>query len=413
MIDSQLKKSIDILLNDDDVKQVLEEIQIDNDRTLQEQIHITEIPAPPFKERERGDYLLQRFRELDLHYVRKDEVGNVIGIRKGLVNNSNIIISAHMDTVFGENVSIQVKKDGEIYKAPGIFDDTRGLAELITIIKNLNNSNIQTNSNIIFVATVGEEGLGDLRGVKNLFKEIENIKAFISIDGMKKEQVIYGATSSKRIEVEFITKGGHSYREYGLPSSIHAMGRAISKIADLNPSNNYKSTFTVGTVNGGTSVNSIASNAKMLLDIRSTSSEELKNMQDKILEMIDISIEEERQRWNNTEIFSQVNIVGDRPGGEQSRNALIVSIANHVNRHLGIETDYINEGSTDSNIAIHKGIPAITIGRGGEGGQTHTLGEWYKNTDGYLSPQRTLLILLIISGVKGRLDVANLKDNFI
>ncbi|MDB5580406.1 MAG: peptidase, partial [Bradyrhizobium sp.] len=254
------------------VSKTLEDIKADDERTLAEQKRITEIPAPPFKEKVRAEYYLKRFQELGLKDASIDSEGNVIALRKGSGGGRpKLVVSAHLDTVFPEGTDVSVKeKDGAIL-APGIGDDSRGLAALLALLKSINANELATVGDVMFVGTVGEEELGNLRGVKALFRDHTDIDGFISIDGLGISRVVNQATGSHRFEMIFRGPGGHSFQEFGLPSAIHAMGRAIAKISELQTPSDPKTTFTVGTVVGGTSVNAIAAEARMAVDMRSNS----------------------------------------------------------------------------------------------------------------------------------------------
>src|SRR3954454_10257610 len=257
------------------VVKTLDDIKADDDRSLAEQKRITEIPAPPYKEKVRAEYFLKRFRELGFKEASIDAEGNVIGLRKGSGARPKLVVSAHLDTVFPEGTDVTVKEKDGVILAPGIGDDSRGLAALLSLIKCINANELTMVGDVMFVGTVGEEELGNLRGVKALFRDHSDIDGFISIDGLGITRVVNQATGSHRYEMVFKGPGGHSFQEFGLPSAIHAMGRAVAKISDLQTPSDPKTTFTVGTVTGGTSVNAIAAEARMTVDMRSNSTEEL------------------------------------------------------------------------------------------------------------------------------------------
>ena len=239
------------LLSNPTVQESLGFLEQDNDNTTEDQISVTTIPAPTFQEEIRGKEFEKRFRELGLENVHVDEVGNVYGSRPGIGNGPRLVVSAHLDTVFPEGTdTIPVWKDGKVY-APGISDDGRGLAVLLTLLRALGNSNIKTVGDLVFVATVGEEGLGDLRGVKALFKDNADIDGFISIEPGEPNRTTYLATGSRRYSITYKGPGGHSFGNFGLPSAIHAQGRAIAMISDIETPTNPKTTFNIGTVHGG------------------------------------------------------------------------------------------------------------------------------------------------------------------
>ncbi|HAR89533.1 MAG TPA: peptidase M20, partial [Gammaproteobacteria bacterium] len=274
-IDSSLEAQFNAVAMDERVQAALIKLEEREEEAIQEQIRITEIPAPPFQEERRAAYFLERVKERGLADAYIDDEGNVVATRPGTGNGPTLLIAAHLDTVFPAGVDTTVEfRDGRYY-APGIGDDTRGLTVLLSILEALNESGITTHADIIFSANVGEEGRGDLRGVKALFREHPETDGFISIDGVRLQRITTGGTGSRRFEFEFKGPGGHSFGAFGLPSAIHAMGRAIAKIADLQTPQFPKSTFTVGTVDGGTSVNSIAANAVFAIDMRSNDKDSL------------------------------------------------------------------------------------------------------------------------------------------
>src|SRR6266404_9232570 len=247
------------ILTNAKVIKTLEDIKADDERTLAEQKRITEIPAPPYKEKVRAEYYLKRLQELGFKDAAIDTEGNVIALRKGSSGGRpKLVVSAHLDTVFPEGTDVAVKEGDGAVRAPGIGDDSRGLAAMLSLIKSMNANGIATIGDVMFVGTVGEEELGNLRGVKALFRDHADIDAFISIDGLGITRIVNQGTGSHRYEMIFKGPGGHSFAEFGLPSAIHAMGRAIAKISDLQTPTDPKTTFTVGTVSGGTSVNAIA-----------------------------------------------------------------------------------------------------------------------------------------------------------
>ena len=274
-IDDSVRRGFDAVLSDPRVVSALAELKVREPEAIQEQFRLTEIPAPPFKEDRRAAYFLEQLKARGLEDAYLDAEGNAIGVRKGSGNGPLLLIAAHLDTVFPEGVDTTVQlRDGRYY-APGIGDDTRGLAAMLSVIDILNDSGIQTEADIMFAGNVGEEGRGDLRGIKAIFRDHPSIDGFISIDGVRLGRITNGGTGSRRFEFQFKGPGGHSFGAFGLSSAIHAMGRAIAKIGDLETPSSPKTTFTVGTVAGGTSVNSIAADAVFAIDMRSNDREQL------------------------------------------------------------------------------------------------------------------------------------------
>lgn len=316
---------LEAILANPKIVKTLDAIKADDERAFVEQKRITEIPAPPFKEKVRAEYYQKRMQELGFKDASIDAEGNVIALRKGSGGGRpRLVVSAHLDTVFPEGTDVTVKeKDGAIV-APGIGDDSRGLAAMLSLIKAMNENQIATVGDIMFVGTVGEEELGNLRGVKALFRDHTDIDGFISIDGLGITRVVNQATGSHRYEFTFKGPGGHSFQEFGLPSAIHAMGRAIAKISELQPPSDPRTTFTVGTVTGGTSVNAIAAEARMAVDMRSNATEELLKLEARLLELVKEAVADENARWKSDKMTVEAKLIGDRPAGIVAMDSPIV-----------------------------------------------------------------------------------------
>jgi acetylornithine deacetylase/succinyl-diaminopimelate desuccinylase-like protein len=380
----------------------LEDIKADDDRALAEQKRITEIPAPPYKEQVRAEYYLKRFVELGFTDATIDTEGNVIALRKGSGGGPKLVVSAHLDTVFPEGTDVAVKEKDGVVLAPGIGDDSRGLAALLSLIQAMNANDIKTVGDVMFVGTVGEEELGNLRGVKALFRDHADIDGFISIDGLGISRIVNQATGSHRYEMIFRGPGGHSFQEFGLPSAIHAMGRAIAKISELQTPKEPKTTFTVGTVVGGTSVNAIAAEAKMAVDMRSDDTEELLKLEARLLDLVRDAVREENARWKSDKIAVEIKLIGDRPAGIVAMDSPIVLATQRAVAVVTRSPRVTFAGSsTDSNWAMSRGIPAVTIGGGGEGGNWHSRNEWYRPVNAYYGPQNALLTILVLTGLDG------------
>ncbi|WP_170006156.1 M20/M25/M40 family metallo-hydrolase [Bacillus fonticola] len=399
LLTSEVEKVYEQLLTHPLVKDGLHFIQSNNEKTLQDQIEITEIPAPTFQERERGEDYARRLTELGLEDVRTDEVGNVFGIRRGTGGGPTLFVSAHLDTVFPEGTNIKATvRDGKVY-APGISDDGRGLTAVLTLLRTMNTINIQSKGDIIFGATVGEEGLGDLRGVKAFFNERDDVDGFISIEPGTPSRTTYLGTGSRRYSITYKGPGGHSFGAFGMPSAIHALGRAIAQISKLETPEDPKTTFTVGTIHGGTSVNTIAANANMVLDLRSTSQEELLRLEETVLAIVKQASEEENKRWDRDVISVNIELVGDRPAGSQPKDAPIVQAALAATSAIGFTPELGEPISTDSNVPISLGIPAVTLGGGGDFGGAHTLEEFFDPKDAYYGIQKIFLTMIGLVGV--------------
>jgi tripeptide aminopeptidase len=400
-ISSKVESVYKVLLENDRVKEGLTFLKEDNEFTAKEQTAITEIPAPTFQEEVRGEDYKERLEALGIQKITVDEVGNVFGVRPGTGKGPKLVVCAHLDTVFPEGTDVTAKiKDGIIY-APGIGDDGRGLASVLTLIRSLNHANIQTEGDILFGANVGEEGLGDLRGMKALFKNRNDIDGFISIEPGSPERTTYLGVGSKRYSVTFKGPGGHSYGAFGTPSPIHALTRAGAMIAALEVPDDPKTTFNIGLISGGTSVNTIAESANMVIDLRSSSQEQLLSLEDTVLTILKKAAEDENKRWNTDLIKVEIKLVGDRPAGTQSVESMAVQASLAATKGLGLEPILAPAGSTDSNVPINLGIPAVTLGGGGETGGTHTLDEWFDPKDAYYGVQKILLTILGLVGVAG------------
>src|SRR5262249_2831235 len=310
------------------VKAALDAIKADDAAALAEQKRITEIAAPPYKEKVRAEYYLKRMQELGFKDASIDAEGNVIALRKGTGGGRpKLAIAAHLDTVFPEGTDVTVKEKDGVVNGPGIGDDARGLVALLAIIKAMNANGIATVGDILFVGDVGEEELGNLRGMKALFRDHADIDGFISIDGLGIDRVVNQATGSHRYEFVFKGPGGHSFQEFGLPSAIHAMGRAIAKISDLQTPSAPRTTFTVGTVHGGTADNAIAAEARMAVDMRSNSTEELLKLEAKLLDLVKQGVAEENARWKTDKLTVEIKLIGDRPAGIVAADSAVVQAA--------------------------------------------------------------------------------------
>ena len=353
----------------------------DHDRFVRELITLTEIPAPPFKEKARATAYLEMLRGLGLSDVEMDAEGNVMGIRRGTGNAANrpvLAVLAHVDTVFPEGTDVEVKRDGTTLMAPGVGDDTHGLALILSIIRAMEAAKYQTPTDILFVGNVGEEGEGDLRGVKFLLqkgKYKDRIKSFIAIDGDSQERVVTGALGSKRFRVTFKGPGGHSYGAFGLVSPAFAMGDAIAKFSRVTVPAKPKTTLNIGVVGGGTSVNSIPTEMFMDVDMRSESPGELNTLVASFQSIIREAVDEENRVRSTAEgrIHAEVKLIGDRPSGETPISSSLVQTTTAAVKAFGLMPTY-GISSTDSNIPISLGIPAVTIGRGA-GERAHSLDE--------------------------------------
>src|SRR5580658_5627895 len=386
------------LAEDPTVKAALEAVKRNEVHFIEEQIRFCQIAAPPFKEEVRGKEFERLFKNLGLENVRIDQAGNVIGVRPGASPHPNLVFAAHLDTVFPPETDVRVTRDGTVLKGPGIGDDCRGLAVMLGVIQALKDGNVKTPGTITFVADTGEEGLGDLRGTKNLFADSlkGQIDKFISVDGTGLSLTNVGV-GSYRYRVEFKGPGGHSFGSFGIANPIQAMGRAIAKIDAFEVPTTPKTTFNVGRVGGGTSVNAIPFEAWMEVDMRSSDPASLKAVDAKFNAAVQQAVEEENKRWNNRgPVSAAAELVGMRPAGQTPENSPIVQTALAVSRAMN-SNETLREGSTDSNVPMNMGIPAITIGGGGGGSGAHSLGETFDVRDSWRGTQRAILLAISLA----------------
>lgn len=385
---------------------ILAALKADNAWTIAQQKSICEIPAPPFKERARAAEFRRRFQALGLQRVRIDAVGNVLGERPGTGRGPTIVLAGHLDTVFPEGTDVRVRDVAGRMSAPGIGDNCRGLAVVLAVARAYQRANPRHGARIVFVGNVGEEGPGDLRGVRHLLeKELPGeIDYFVAVDGAG-SNLVSGAVGSIRYRVLYRGPGGHSYGAFGIPNPIHALGRAISMIADIEVPEIPKTTFNVGVVGGGTSVNSIAFEAAMEVDMRSASADALRAIDQRIRRALQDALEAENARWageraERARLVMVIDTIGIRPTGSQSDSARIVEVAVQAGRTLGF-TPSLSVSSTDANLPISLGIPAISVDGGGRGSGAHSLGEWYEDgPSGWLGPQWAALIVATLAEIR-------------
>jgi acetylornithine deacetylase/succinyl-diaminopimelate desuccinylase-like protein len=393
------------LLRLSSIKDALDYFVDKADNITQQHIEICSIPAGPFSEQERAEHLRRKFVELGLAEVEIDEEGNCLGLLRGSADKPLMVVSAHLDTVFPPDTDFTVQRHSDRLFAPGISDDGCGLAALIAIAQCLVENELRTAGSILFVGTVGEEGEGDLRGVRYLFSRgrwADCIDTFLSFDGPGIDRITNQALGSRRYRVSLKGAGGHSWGDFGLPNPIHALGSAISKLASYPLPNRPRTTFNVGKIQGGTSINAIPSQASIDVDLRSVDDAELQRLDAYFRRAVHESVEREngRRRPCDPPLTMQLDLVGDRPIGETPANAFLVELAQESTRAVGGQAQ-LEQSSTDSNLPISLGIPAITIGAGGSSGCSHTLDEWYDPTNREKGLQRGLLTILGMVGVQG------------
>ena len=371
--------------------------------TAREQlIELTEIPAPPFMEDARARHFADLLREVGVDSVWIDEVGNVIAIRRGKDGKRTVAIDAHLDTVFPEGTDVTVRISGDTMFAPGIADDTRGLAMLLSMLRGMNTAEIETVDDVLLIGSVGEEGLGDLRGVKHLFSDKgPAIDSWISVDGGTIGRVSNMGLGSYRYKVTFRGPGGHSWGAFGMANPHHALGMAIRnfvEVADPFTDRGDRTSYNVGRIGGGTSVNSIPFESWMEIDMRSVSPERLDSLDALFRDAMYRARDEQNalSRLGDT-LTVELEMIGNRPSGELGAEIPLVQRAMASTAFFG-KRPILNRGSTNSNIPIALGIPAVTIGRGGKGANAHSLDEWWLDADGYKATQLALLVLVAESG---------------
>ncbi|HET7316329.1 MAG TPA: M20/M25/M40 family metallo-hydrolase [Sphingomicrobium sp.] len=342
-------------------------------------IAITQIPAPPFKEQARAKAFADMLRERGLDPTI-DEEGNVLALRKGTQPGPVVVVSAHLDTVFPEGTDVTVKRDGNRLAAPGVGDDSAGLATLLALIDAMNAGKVQTRSDILFVGTVGEEGLGDLRGVRYLFTKGPykgKIRAFFSLDGGGLDGMTTGATGSKRYRVTFKGPGGHSYGAFGIVNPMVALANTVAELYAIDVPSDPKTTYSASVVGGGTSVNAIPAEVWLQVDMRSASADQLAKLEKQFLTIVPNAAAEENAARSTKagKIAAELKPIGDRPAGATAPDADIIRFAEAAYRAAGLEVEQ-HTSSTDSNIPMSLGIPAVTMSRIADGGRAHAPDEW-------------------------------------
>jgi len=391
-------------------KQAAQSLDRGHDNFVDEIVALTEIPAPPFGEEKRGIAFRERMAALGLSDIATDEVGNVMGLRRGTgaPGGKLVIVSAHLDTVFPAGTDVTVKREGTKLSAPGIGDDTRGLAALLAWIGALNNGKVKTKSDILFVATVGEEGPGDLRGVRHLFTKSaykDRVAAFFSVDGINPARITSAAVGSKRYRVTFKGPGGHSFGAFGIVNPMAAMAKAVTDLYQIVPPASPKTTYAAAVTGGGTSVNSIPDSVFMEFDMRSESAAELDGLEARFLAIVDKAVAGENAARSTRagSVSADKARIGDRPAGTTPADATIVRLTLAAARAQGF-TPALGASSTDANIPISLDIPAITIGSGGTGDRAHAPDEYIdvERTESVRGLNVGLLAILAVAGLDKR-----------
>jgi acetylornithine deacetylase/succinyl-diaminopimelate desuccinylase-like protein len=379
----------------------------EHDRTVADVITLTEIPAPPFAEDQRAAAYLEMLRAHRLEEVEQDEIGNVMGIRRGFGNGDVLVVAAHLDTVFPAGTDVRVRREGTRLFAPGVSDDTWSLAVNLAFIRALDAAGIRTRHDLLFVGDVGEEGLGDLRGVRHLFAQSRHrprIRAFLTVDSPQVDHIVSGGVGSRRYRVTFRGPGGHSYSAFGLVNPMYAMAEAARALAAVPVPADPPTTHCVSVVSGGTSINAIANAVTIEVDLRSASAAELERLDRRFLDIVDRAVATENAARSTAagRITTDIARVGDRPAGETPAGSPIRDIAAAAVAAEGY-APHFEFSSTDANVPMSLGIPALKVGAGGRGGRAHSLEEWLdvEPTESLRGMRTTLATILALAGMEG------------
>ncbi|UOM33294.1 M20/M25/M40 family metallo-hydrolase [Acuticoccus sp. I52.16.1] len=382
------------------------DLRRNHDRLVAELIELTEIPAPPFMEERRAEAMRAKMTAAGLDEVAIDAVGNVTGLRRGRGNGTAVVVAAHLDTVFPAGTDVTVRREGTRLLAPGIGDDTSGLAAMLAFVRALDAAAIETEHDILFVADVGEEGRGDLRGIRHLFarEDAARIVAFFTLDTPSMDEIVVTAVGSKRYHIVFRGPGGHSLMAFGTVNPMYALGAVIAKMAAIEVPREPRTTFCASVVGGGTSINAIPEEVWLDVDLRSTSADELARLDATLADLVAASVAAENARGStaNGVVTAEAVKIGDRPAGATAPDAAIVAASRAALTHFGFPAR-LGASSTDANIPMSLGVPAVKLGSGGRGGRIHTLEEWIE-----LEPEETqrglsagLAAILAVAGLSG------------
>jgi tripeptide aminopeptidase len=393
--------SIEKLAESSAVARGLTWIEKNSDWTTDQQVKLTEIPAPEFDETRRGEFLKQLFEASGLQ-VHTDKLGNVIAERPGTDPNSVVLLAAHLDTVFAAGTDVRVKRDGSRLTAPGIADNSAGLAALAALGRALNEANVRTKSTIVLAGDVGEEGEGNLRGIRALVEAYRSkLVAVIAVDGASTEHITTQGIASHRFEIVITGPGGHSWSDFGSPNPITALARGIVRFSNVPVPDDPRSSYNFGTIEGGTSVNSIPARAAVKVDLRSEQESEVAKMEKSMRDAMQTGLRDELAAANENSDALQITCrsLGSRPAGKIADNAPLVDTIRNVDRFLG-NRSRLERSSTDANIPLSLGVPAVSRGGGGKGGGSHTLAEWYDASGRDLGVKRLFLATLTLAGVQ-------------
>ena len=365
------------------------------------QLEVTAVPSPPWGEAARAEWLRARFEDLGLSEVQQDDLGNVFGVLPGSEPNAPLVaLSAHLDTVFPAGTPIQVSREGGKLYGPGISNNGAGLVALLAIARVLKETGIEHATPVVFIGNVGEEGEGDLRGMRHIFEQprwADAIRTMVVVDGAGTDTVICEALGSRRYEITVRGSGGHSWSDFGIPNPVVALARIIDRFTQTTVPTNPKTTYNIGTIEGGTSVNSIPQSATMRVDTRSASVEQLDRLERALREAVQDGTAATSGKKKNG-LTAEVRVIGDRPAAELPSESRLLKMIRAVDAQLN-NSARLQRASTDANIPLSLGREAIAIGAGGSGGGAHTVNEWYDAAGRDLGLKRILLLTLALSGV--------------
>ena len=404
-VSEQVRQKFDALVKDEKVQKALKFMEEDQDAVIDRQIELTLIPAPTYHEQKKAERMLEMFKEEGLSDCHIDEYGNCVGIRKGTGGGKTTLVEGHMETVFALDTELKIVREDGFIKCPGIVDDTRGCAAVLSTIRALNAAGIQTKGDIHFVGTVQEEGTGALKGMKYYVDHHPELEASISVDGPGYQEITYEATGIQTYEVNFNGIGGHACGMFGkVANPLHAAARAIAKISEFRVPADPMTTFAVTNFHAGSfeAVHAIVPTAQIRFNFRSNSQEELEKLRDRIFAAIDEACKEETDRWGMDTITYEVKHICDVNAGHQDSHASIVEGAMAAAEFLGCaEPKLGNGGSTNCNRALEAGLPAVCLGGGCDYDcQCHTLDEQFKVEDAFKGCQQTLLMTLLCAGTE-------------
>ena len=404
-VSEQVRQKFDALVKDEKVQKALKFMEEDQDAVIDRQIELTLIPATTYHEQKKAERMLEMFKEEGLSDCHIDEYGNCVGIRKGTGGGKTTLVEGHMDTVFALDTELKIVREDGFIKCPGIVDDTRGCAAVLSTIRALNAAGIQTKGDIHFVGTVQEEGTGALKGMKYYVDHHPELEASISVDGPGYQEITYEATGIQTYEVNFNGIGGHACGMFGkVANPLHAAARAIAKISEFRVPADPMTTFAVTNFHAGSfeAVHAIVPTAQIRFNFRSNSQEELEKLRDRIFAAIDEACKEETDRWGMDTITYEVKHICDVNAGHQDSHASIVEGAMAAAEFLGCaEPKLGNGGSTNCNRALEAGLPAVCLGGGCDYDcQCHTLDEQFKVEDAFKGCQQTLLMTLLCAGTE-------------